>query len=129
MSLEAEKIIEGRVVQVKGADIIIANVGLNQGASNGDRFLIFSRGEEVFDPETGTSLGRLERVKGVFVVHHAQEKMSQLSRFVDAPKPILAGRVLSAVMAQTHGGGARVEPIMVGDSLRLLVQGTALEST
>ncbi len=118
--------LEGRIVQIKGADMLIANVGLGQGAQNGDQFLIYSLGEEIFDPETRSSLGRLEQVKGVFVVAHAQDKLSQLTRVEETSNTEPGAQVLSAVMAQTQGSGPRQERIQIGDRVRLLVRASEL---
>ena len=123
-----ESPLEGRIVQIKRADMLIANVGLAAGAQAGDQFLVFALGEEIFDPETGVSLGRLEQVKGIFVVGHAQDKLSQLTRIEDDVKTTAVAPVLSAVMAQTHTSGPRQQRIQIGDRVRLLTKASALEA-
>lgn len=57
---------------------IIINAGSNQGIRKGYKFLIYSLGDEIFDPDTGESLGQLETSKGVGEVTHVQAKMSIL---------------------------------------------------
>lgn len=52
------------------------NAGANQGIKRGERFLVYALSEhEIFDPDTGESLGYLEIVKGTGKVIHVQEKM------------------------------------------------------
>ena len=121
-----EKPLEGRVVQLKGGEVLIANIGMEQGVRNGDRFLAYTLGEEIFDPEAGVSLGRLEQVKGAFIVRHSQQKMSQLTRLNDGPKQENENQVLSAVMARTQSGDTAIARIQVGDRLRLLINGSDL---
>jgi len=57
-------------------------VAINRGSENGiklgQRFLVYELGKEVIDPDTGSSLGRLEIVRGTGKVSHLQEKMATL---------------------------------------------------
>lgn len=55
---------------------IVLNVGEIDGIAPGQRFLIYSEGEELFDPVTKESLGKLEVVKGTGKATHVQEKMT-----------------------------------------------------
>ena len=55
---------------------VVINRGIEQGVKVGDRYLIYALGEEMIDPETEESLGRLEVVKGRGKVVHVQEKMA-----------------------------------------------------
>lgn len=45
----------------------------------GDKVLIYSLGEEVLDPDTKESLGKLEKVKGVGEISHLQEKIATIT--------------------------------------------------
>ena len=67
-----------RVVQVIDDYELVINKGTVDGIQNGDRFLIFAIGEEIFDPQTQESLGFLETVRGRTTVVHTQAKMSTL---------------------------------------------------
>jgi len=55
---------------------IVINRGSNSGVSIGDRYLIYSIGQEILDPDTKQSLGRIEIVKGRGEVIHVQENIS-----------------------------------------------------
>lgn len=58
---------------------VVMNRGSEHGVKKGDQFLIYYIDEEeLIDPETGESLGRLEVVRGTGSVIHVQPKMSTL---------------------------------------------------
>jgi hypothetical protein len=57
---------------------VVINKGENDGISPNDRFLIYAIGEELFDPDTGENLGKLEIVKGIAKPKHIQEKTTTL---------------------------------------------------
>jgi hypothetical protein len=59
-------------------DEVVINKGDNDGISPNDRFLIYAIGEELFDPDTGENLGKLEIVKGIAKPKHIQEKTTTL---------------------------------------------------
>lgn len=56
---------------------------INQGKQNrieiGDKFQVYSTGEEIYDPDTKKGLGRLEIIRGTGRITHIQEKMSILT--------------------------------------------------
>ena len=65
-----------KVVSVLDNYRVALNAGLNQGIKIGQRYLIYSLGnEEIIDPDTNESLGFLEIVKGTGEVIHVQEKL------------------------------------------------------
>lgn len=72
----------GKVVKVAenayDDDEVVINKGENDGISPNDRFLIYAIGEELFDPDTGENLGKLEIVKGIAKPKHIQEKTTTL---------------------------------------------------
>ncbi|MBC8181704.1 hypothetical protein H8E88_11335 [candidate division KSB1 bacterium] len=47
---------EGKVIKVSGGQVYI-NRGAKAGVNNGDVFVIYAKGEELIDPDTGLSLG------------------------------------------------------------------------
>lgn len=71
-------IITGKVVKVLDECHIVINRGSADQVTKRCRFLVYSLGEELQDPETGESLGRLEIVCGEGVVDHIQERMTTL---------------------------------------------------
>lgn len=68
----------GRVAEVLDEYRFVLNRGRRDGVHESDRFVVYSLGEEITDPETGDSLGHLEITKGTAEVIHVQEKMSTL---------------------------------------------------
>ncbi len=115
----SDKIRTARVVKLLGEGQLLINIGHEAGIKTGDQFVIFELGDEILDPDTGESLGALERVKATLVVFHAQARLSQLSV---ATEQTPESRVLSAVMAATRltGGRKRAPLLLVGDHARLL---------
>jgi len=69
-----------QVFECKVADIVernfcvVLNKGKNAGIREGMRFLIYNKGNEIFDPDTNESLGTLEIVCGHGVVTNVQDK-------------------------------------------------------
>ncbi len=57
----------GSVVKADGASVII-NAGSGIGISVGDTLVVYSRGEELIDPETGLNLGSEETEIGAIIV-------------------------------------------------------------
>lgn len=57
---------------------LVINVGCNKGLIKGSRFIVYSLGKEIFDPDTHESLGKLEIIKGTGEVIHVQEKMATI---------------------------------------------------
>lgn len=55
---------------------LVLNVGSVDSISAGQRFLIYGEGDELFDPITKESLGRLEIVRGTGKAVHVQERMT-----------------------------------------------------
>lgn len=66
---------EGAVVTAKDGQVYI-NAGSNDNVEQGDRFLVFEKGEELVDPMTGLSLGAEETELGIIKVVSIKEKYS-----------------------------------------------------
>jgi hypothetical protein len=70
-----DQIWQGRVVKVDGSRVYI-NAGSNMNISNDMVFTVFSKGEELIDPETGLSLGSALTRSGTVRVVQVAEKFS-----------------------------------------------------
>lgn len=64
-----------KVATVIDDQTLVLNVGENKGVKLGQRFLVYSLGDEIKDPDSEASLGRLEIVKGTGKATHVQQKM------------------------------------------------------
>ncbi|WP_418451867.1 hypothetical protein [Candidatus Ventrimonas sp.] len=68
-----------KVVRVIDEYKLVLNIGSDDGAKQGQKYLIYEVGpEEIFDPDTKESLGFLELVKGTGIITHVQPKMSTI---------------------------------------------------
>ena len=79
-----------KVAVVVSPSTIVINRGSEHGVRLGQRFLIYTIGEKVVDPDTRESLGRLELVRGTGKVVHLQERMCTVSSDMKRP----AGRTV-----------------------------------
>ena len=64
-----------KVVEILDEFTLVLNCGTEDNVAVNQKFLIYSLGNEIFDPDTKKSLGFLELVKGTGVVTHVQPKM------------------------------------------------------
>lgn len=98
-----EKPVVGQIVKILDNQRLIANRGLMDGWAKGDHLVVYEEGEEVQDPVTGESLGKLELVKAEVEAAHVQERMTFLVPRL-APRPQEPHTVLSAVLTRTPSG-------------------------
>lgn len=69
----------GKVVDVIDPSRVAINRGNLHGVRTGQKFLIYAIGQELTDPDTNESLGRLEIVRGTGVVTHVQERIATIT--------------------------------------------------
>lgn len=107
-----------KVAKILEQTSVVINKGSKDGVSIGQTFVIYQPGEEIFDPDSGASLGLLEHVKGRATVAHVQESMSILKL---EPKTPERTKTLSEVMATISGMDEVevAENLEVGDWARL----------
>ena len=68
--------ITGKVIRILDEYSLIINVGAKHGVKKGMKFIVYEEGDEIIDPETNKSLGKLEFVKGTIEVVNVQENFS-----------------------------------------------------
>jgi hypothetical protein len=69
--------VEGKVAKILGNNEIVINRGRSQGVRQGMHFEIFAPdGEEVWDPDTGETLGTVEDVKAKAEVTEVKERLA-----------------------------------------------------
>jgi hypothetical protein len=66
------------VVAVLDGYRVVINAGSLDGIKEKDRFLIYELGEELIDPDSKESLGRLEIIKGTGRPVHIQDKLTTI---------------------------------------------------
>jgi hypothetical protein len=93
----------GQIVKILDNQRLVANRGLADGWAKGDLMVVYEEGEEITDPATGQSLGKLELVKAEVEAVHVQERLTLLMPRQTAPteEPYT---VLSAVLSRTPAG-------------------------
>ncbi len=137
--------IEGKVAKILDEYSIVINVGRDNGVVNGMVFAVFVQSdEEVKDPDSGETLGKLENIKEHVFVAHVQDKFSTC---VAGEKEVpcgehesqgvqtLSGAMMAESMTGSHGnnklsneklnvntsqisGIPQLGPISVGDMVR-----------
>jgi hypothetical protein len=79
--------VEGKVAKILGKGEIVLNRGRSHGVRHGMLFEVFSpEGEEVWDPDTGETLGTVEDVKAKAEVTEVKEKLA-IARIFDTDSP------------------------------------------
>jgi curli biogenesis system outer membrane secretion channel CsgG len=63
------------IVKVDGP-VVYINAGTNSNVRTGDHYMVYSKGEELVDPDTGLKLGSDERLVGSIQITSVQEKFS-----------------------------------------------------
>lgn len=63
------------IAEVINTTMAVVNAGNNHGIKRGMYCIVYGEGQEIFDPNTGESLGLLELLRGRAVVTQVQEKM------------------------------------------------------
>jgi hypothetical protein len=136
--------VTGQVARILSDESIVINRGSEHGVKPGDRFVVFAAGDEVTDPESGASLGRLEIVKARVAAAHVQENMTtcvaepeaESLSFEDPTQHTLSAEMVAVSMSSGRGlagrrkagkmevdrsaasGVPRAGPVAVGDRVR-----------
>jgi hypothetical protein len=107
--------VEGKVAKILGKGEIVLNRGRSHGVRQGMVFEIFApEGEEVWDPDTGETLGTVEDVKAKAEVTEIKEKLA-IARVFDADSPF--GAV--AGLGELQGNLQRMFQQMFGENVQV----------
>ena len=102
MSEKTNKSLVCKVCKIIDNYTLVLNVGHLNNVEKNFKFLIYEIGEEIFDPDTNQSLGKLEIVKGTGKVINVQERMCTIesndyeyikSSYHSAIEPFLSTKV------------------------------------
>ena len=123
----------GKIAQILNETKFVLNIGSKAGVEIGQKFIIYQEGDEVFDPTTKVSLGKLELSKGTIIVEHVQEKLSiavtqimetqTLSKtlselMVEASVQTEPSRKKLTIKKQDLNPQGRISPVQIGDCVR-----------
>ncbi|WP_442489367.1 FlgT C-terminal domain-containing protein [Halomonas litopenaei] len=107
------------VVKVIDSFTVVINRGSVHGVREGDKYLIYHLDdEEIIDPDSGESLGKLEVLRGAGVVTYVQEKMATVASsrkeagkrvIKKSTSPFAALGAINAIASKTMGGDEIVE--------------------
>ena len=107
--------VEGKVAKILGKGEIVLNRGRSHGVRQGMVFEIFApAGEEVWDPDTGETLGTVEDVKAKAEVTEVKEKLA-IARVFDADSPFGA----AAGLGELQGNLQRMFQQMFGENVQV----------
>ncbi len=106
--------VEGKVAKILGNEIVI-NRGRREGVRQGMLFEVFaSEGEEVWDPDTGETLGTIEDVKAQAEVTEVKERLAVARLQNTAASPFGAVN-----MSEMQENLQRIFGQMFGDDVRI----------
>ena len=107
--------VEGKVAKVLGNNEVVVNRGREHGVKQGMVFEIFApEGDEVWDPDTGETLGTVEDVKAKAEVTEVKEKLS-VAKLQGGDNPFGAMNMgdmqenLQRIFGQMFGEGVQVQ--------------------
>ena len=107
--------VEGKVAKILGKGEVVLNRGRMHGVRQGMVFEIFApEGEEVWDPDTGETLGTVEDVKAKAEITEVKEKLA-IARLVDSGSPFGAAGFgemqenLQRIFGQMFGENVQVQ--------------------
>jgi hypothetical protein len=107
--------VEGKVAKVLGNREIVINRGRDAGVRAGMVFEVFApEGEEVWDPDTGETLGTVEDVKAKAEVIEVKDRLA-VARLITADNPFGAAGIgemqenLQRMFSQMFGEGVQVQ--------------------
>jgi hypothetical protein len=112
--------VEGKVAKILGNNEIVINRGRNEGVRTGMLFEVFvPEGEEVWDPDTGETLGTVEDVKAHAEVTEVKERLA-IARLQNTRTPFGAMNIgemqenLQRIFGQMFGEDVRVQNFGTG---------------
>ena len=96
---------------------IVINKGTKDDINNNMRFLVYEEGEEITDPNSKESLGKLEIPKGFFKVQHIQDRISTLISEINRDERImLSFGILGEIDTEKY----LLNSIKVGDKVKIV---------
>lgn len=115
-----------KVIKIVDDETLVINAGYNDGIETGDKFEIYSTGEEIKDPDTNETLGTLDLVKEKVEAIDVFPKMcicrhNTIVNFMNTVSYELARiktKPLNVDSTQISGGLSNDDVIKIGDKVR-----------
>lgn len=114
--------VEGKVAKILGRGEIVLNRGREHGVRQGMLFEVFSpEGEEVWDPDTGETLGTVENVKAKAEVTEVKDRLA-IARIYHAENQLGTAGLgdmqenLQRIFQQMFGDNVQVQGFGFGDA-------------
>ncbi len=117
---------ECKVIRIVDSRTILLDIGESNGALVGEKFKVFSEGEEIDDPSTGRSLGKYEYTKAIVTLTRVFQKFSEAQLiekepFLSTPQTMKI-KTLPIDETQTRPIATHFDPLIrVGDKARKLL--------
>jgi hypothetical protein len=119
-------LIKGKVAAIKSDYAVVINKGYKDGIEENMRFIIYEDGEEIFDPDSQESLGKLEYIKAKVIVKHPGEKISLAETYEGKMIPGAATAISSSVAALSrHISKYEQDKLLIDETTPRLLGGPA----
>ena len=97
-----EDVIKGKVIKIVNKYQVLVNVGYSHGVKKDMKFIIYSEGQEIKDPDTKKSLGKVEILKSRIEPTHIQEKFSTMETYEKEVTSLARAMIFSRDVAETQ---------------------------
>jgi hypothetical protein len=123
-------LIKGKVADLKGDYAVIINRGTENGVEEGMRFIIYTEGEEIRDPDTDDSLGKIDYIKAKVKVKYSAEKYSWAETYETIQNPAISSLMGSfsqgvrATLSKSQSPSSPIQielPVMKGDLVKQII--------
>ncbi len=118
-------LINGKVAAIIDHSAVVINKGYRDGVEKDMKFIIYENGEEIFDPDTSESLGKLEYIKAHVIVKFPSEKNSLAETYL--MNKIQGTASIASAISALSGQIPRYEKdtILIDESAKRLCSGPA----
>jgi hypothetical protein len=99
----------GKVVRIINPTELVVSLGAEDGVDKNSEFLVYVEGDELRDPDTGSSLGHLEIVRGFGTARHVQPRLTTVRS--TERKKVLRDRARPYVDPMYTGAPLRMEVV------------------
>ena len=121
-----EDVINGKITKIVSQYQVIVNAGYSDGVKKDMKFIIYDKGEEIIDPDTKKSLGKVEIVKARIEPIHIQENFTTMETYEQETTSIRkmllssqhAYRQKPLPLSYEPSGKSSIRAVQIGDLVR-----------